>query len=95
VGGVRLEVAADDDEVFFRVIDTGPGIPPEQLDRIFDPFWQAEGGLTRRMGGTGLGLSVAHRLTELLGGELSVSSEVGEGSTFSISLPLRPSLPRR
>lgn len=94
-GGIRLEVEALGDELVFLVTDTGPGIDPGQLARVFDPFWQAEGGLTRRTSGTGLGLSVARRLTELLGGELAVASTVGRGSTFIVRLPLRPPPPAR
>lgn len=86
-GEIRLEVAVHGDEIYFRVRDTGPGISPEQMERIFDPFWQAEGGLTRRTDGTGLGLSVAQKLANLLGGELSVSSEIGVGTSFTLRLP--------
>lgn len=92
-GGIRLEAEARGEELVIRVTDTGPGIAPDQLERIFDPFWQAEVGLTRRTGGTGLGLSVARRLTRLLGGELEVVSVLDQGSTFTVRLPLRPSPP--
>lgn len=68
--------------------DTGIGIPTEKLSDIFDKFKQADGSTTREYGGTGLGLSIANQLTELMGGKLSVVSQLGVGSTFSIMVPL-------
>jgi signal transduction histidine kinase len=91
-GGVRLVASEAGDWVEFRVTDTGGGIPEEHLERIFEPFWQAEQSRTRRAEGTGLGLSVARRLTHLLGGDLLVSSRPGHGSTFTVRVPRR--LPR-
>jgi signal transduction histidine kinase len=75
--------------VLIDVADTGIGIPPEHLSRIFDPFWQVEQTPTRRYGGTGIGLGVARHLARLLGGDLMVSSAGGKGSTFTLELPLR------
>ncbi|HEX2191522.1 MAG TPA: ATP-binding protein [Longimicrobiaceae bacterium] len=92
-GEVRLALEAVGDEVVFRVEDTGPGIPPEHLERIFDPFWQVEGGSTRTAGGTGLGLSVTRRLARLLGGDVAVASRPGRGTTFSVRLPARAPAP--
>ncbi|CAN5731041.1 hypothetical protein BH23GEM3_BH23GEM3_11980 [soil metagenome] len=69
------------------VADTGMGIPAEHLERIFEPFAQVEEGHTRRKGGTGLGLTISQQLARLMGGELSVESRVGEGSTFTLRLP--------
>jgi PAS domain S-box-containing protein len=69
------------------VADTGIGIRPEHLERIWEPFWQAEDPLVRRAGGTGLGLAVARRLAQLLGGEIEARSTPGEGSTFTVRLP--------
>ncbi|MDY6804728.1 MAG: ATP-binding protein [Cyanobacteriota bacterium] len=69
------------------VEDTGIGIAPNQLDRIFDTFIQSEGQSTRKYGGTGLGLAITRRLTEMLGGKVSVQSELGKGSTFSFVFP--------
>ena len=70
-----------------EVEDTGQGIPPEALERIFEPFAQVEGGHTRRAGGTGLGLTISRRFARLMGGDLTVTSEVGRGSCFVLWLP--------
>ena len=84
---VELGVREEDGEVRLWVRDTGPGIAQENVARIFEPFWQAEPANTRTVGGTGLGLSVVRRLTQLLGGRLSVDTALGRGSTFSLHLP--------
>ena len=90
-GGVRLRALAepDADEVVFEVEDTGVGIAPEHLTRVFDAFWQVDQAPTRRAGGTGLGLHVTRRLVRLLGGDVHVRSTPGEGSSFTIRLPRR------
>jgi two-component system sensor histidine kinase BaeS len=77
-------------EVEIAVNDNGPGIPPEQLEHIFERFVRGEAGLTQRVGGTGLGLAISKSLVELHGGRLEVDSTVGIGSTFSFTLPLAP-----
>jgi signal transduction histidine kinase len=69
------------------VADTGIGIPPAHLEHVFDAFWQVEQAASRRVGGTGLGLSVTRRLARLLGGDVTVESTPGQGSTFSVRLP--------
>lgn len=93
-GQVELSVdceATDDSTLLLRiaVCDTGIGISPEGLERLFQPFTQAEESTTRRFGGTGLGLAISQRLVELLGGQLHVESEYGRGSRFSIALPVQ------
>ncbi|MEG4343326.1 ATP-binding protein [Microcoleus sp. A003_D6] len=75
--------------LIFRVSDTGIGMTDEQLEQIFKPFTQADASTTRKYGGTGLGLTISQRLCQILGGEISVESEDGKGSTFIVSLPER------
>jgi PAS domain S-box-containing protein len=92
-GGVRLSARVYDDRVALEVADTGPGIAREHLDRVFDAFWQVDQRMTRKSGGTGLGLSVARQLARLLGGDVSVRSTIGEGSLFVVDLPIMASAP--
>jgi PAS domain S-box-containing protein len=73
----------------FDVADTGIGIAPEERERIFQPFMQADGSASRRFGGAGLGLSIVRRLVDMMGGALSVQSHPGQGSVFSVELPFR------
>ena len=74
------------------VIDTGIGIKPEKLNTLFDSFTQADASTTRQFGGTGLGLAIVKQLCDLMGGQVSVSSKQGEGSTFSFTIKIQPSL---
>jgi CheY-like chemotaxis protein len=76
----------------FNVTDTGIGITPEQMSRIFEPFVQADSSISRRFGGTGLGLPISRRLAEFLGGRLEVSCPPGGGTTFALQLPLTTSV---
>jgi len=71
----------------FSVVDSGTGIPPDKLLSIFDKFTQADGSVSRKYGGTGLGLAITKKLVELHGGEMSVESELGVGTTFTVTLP--------
>ena len=90
-GWVSLHVRPDaNGGIQFDVSDSGIGMTPEHIEHIYDPFWQAEPTNTRRRGGTGLGLTVAMGLTRLLGGRLYVTSELGEGTSFSLRLPAQP-----
>lgn len=88
-GGVTLGVRAEGDVVHFDVRDTGSGIAGEDQERLFQPFTQLDSGLTRRHGGTGLGLYISRRLALLLGGRLDCESSPGEGSVFTLTLPAR------
>jgi signal transduction histidine kinase len=87
-GRVSLYLRRGKGSVRIDVEDTGIGIPPEELPRLFRPFAQVDTGLTRRHGGTGLGLYISRRLATMLGGHIEVASEPGVGSTFSVVLPL-------
>jgi PAS domain S-box-containing protein len=87
-GEIALGARVDGDAMCFEVRDTGIGIADADMEKIFDPFWQVEQTHSRRAGGTGLGLSVTRALARLLGGDVSVQSELGAGSRFEVRLPL-------
>ena len=84
-GTVRIHSSVlSEENVEITVTDTGIGIPPDELEFIFDEFRQVDGSSTRQYGGSGLGLTISRKLARLLGGAVSVVSEVGVGSTFSV-----------
>jgi len=87
-GYIELGLQTDGKMIRLHVKDTGIGISPEYHDKIFDRFRQVESSETRRYGGNGLGLAISRSLVELLGGEISIESEKGKGSTFYLKLPL-------
>ena len=86
-GTVRVEAERRTDDVCFRVTDTGMGIPEESLEMVFEEFRQVDARLSRQYGGTGLGLALTRKLVALHGGEISVESRVGEGTTFTFTIP--------
>jgi len=87
-GEVRLTAAVRTGVLEIRIADTGVGIDAGNIEHVFEPFWQAEQSATRKAGGTGLGLSVTRKLARLLGGEVTVASRAGAGTTFLLRLPL-------
>ena len=89
-GRITLSVAREGEAAVLRVADTGIGMTPEQLGRLFQRFAQADETTTRRFGGTGLGLALTRALADLLGGSIEVASRTGDGTTFTLRLPTRP-----
>jgi len=88
-GEVRVSCAVRDGVLEVSIADTGVGIPAENIEEVFELFWQAEQTATRKTGGTGLGLSVTRKLARLLGGDVTVASRVGMGTTFLLTLPMK------
>ncbi len=88
-GRIQWKISAESDVVFFDIIDTGIGIAPEQASKLFVPFRQADESITRRYGGTGLGLALSRKLAQLLGGDIQlVESQLNKGSRFQVHIPL-------
>jgi signal transduction histidine kinase len=88
-GGVEVRASMENDHFELSVSDTGPGIPPEERERIFEEFHQLDTSTTRTKGGTGLGLAISKKIIEMHGGRIWVESDVGRGSTFHFTLPVR------
>jgi signal transduction histidine kinase len=88
-GRVQLRAETAGDSILLKVIDTGVGIAPEDQERVFEKFRQAANPLTREHDGSGLGLSIVRELSKLLGGGVSLHSELGRGSTFTVRLPIQ------
>ena len=89
-GAVSLRLAVDKERAIIRIADTGIGIAASDLPHVFDRFWRGDKVRTRAEGGSGLGLAIARWIVERHGGEISVSSQPSEGSTFTVELPLAP-----
>ncbi len=87
-GEVRIDVGIAGEKLRFSVSDTGPGIASEDIGRLFQDFTQLDASSTRKFGGSGLGLALSRRLARLIGGDVTLASKVGEGSTFVLELPL-------
>ena len=85
-GEISLIISRNEDKIEFDVIDQGIGMSPSQLEKIFDPFTQADASTSRKFGGTGLGLTISREFCRLLGGDLHAESELGKGSTFNMSI---------
>ncbi|MFH1618671.1 MAG: ATP-binding protein [bacterium] len=91
-GSIKIQTRQDAKEIHITFSDTGPGIPENQISKVFDSFYQAAEYMTRKTGGLGLGLAIVRRIVEAHGGRVSVMSHEGSGSTFTISLPTNPLL---
>jgi CheY-like chemotaxis protein/anti-sigma regulatory factor (Ser/Thr protein kinase) len=89
-GGVGVTAERRGDDLVLAIRDTGPGIPPERLPVLFEEFEQGDGSASRRHEGTGLGLAITRRLVDRMGGRIEAASRPGEGSSFTVVLPLRP-----
>lgn len=87
-GGIEVSVGRRENRLLLEVTDTGIGIPPDRLPQLFEKFEQADSSTTRRFGGTGLGLAICRDLAGLMGGQISVTSRMGQGSTFRVEIPM-------
>ena len=89
-GGISVAVGRQDQSILVSVADTGPGIAPEDVERIFEPFYQGRDALYRDKGGSGLGLSISRQFVKLHGGQMWLESELGVGTSFFFTLPISP-----
>lgn len=89
-GQIRVSAAIKNDMLTFEVVDTGPGIPADKIESVFEGFRQADNSVTRKYGGTGLGLSISRSLARLMGGDLHLESRLGEGTVARVVLPFKP-----
>jgi len=92
-GDVRLSVRRNGTEIFYEVRDSGIGMTPEQLAKLFEAFAQAEKSTSKRFGGTGLGLAISRQFCRLMGGDITVSSEPGKGTAFTVRVPVQVAEP--
>ncbi len=90
-GTIFLKVWLGEKQIHFRVVDSGIGMSPEVLERLFQRFEQADSSISRRFGGSGLGLYISYSLARIMGGDIEVESSEGKGSSFQLSLPYRQS----
>ena len=86
-GTITLKARRDRSNMVFDIVDTGVGMTPEQMGRLFQSFSQADASTSKKYGGTGLGLALSRKFCQLMGGDLTVSSEFGKGSTFTVTIP--------
>jgi PAS domain S-box-containing protein len=87
-GSIRVSLTQDRQDLVLRVSDTGVGIPEDQAERVFERFYQVDGSMSRRFGGAGLGLALVKEVVEIHGGSVTLESVVGQGSTFTVTLPV-------
>ena len=92
-GKVTVTVSCHDNDAVIAIADTGIGIPPRDIEKLGRPFEQVENQFTKSKGGSGLGLAISRSLVELHGGSLAIKSEVGQGTTVTVTLPTSASKP--
>jgi signal transduction histidine kinase len=93
-GTIAIDARQEDGNLSISVADTGIGMTPEQMSKLFQEFSQADASTTRKYGGTGLGLAISKRFCQMMGGDITVASEPARGSTFTIRLPRMVKAPK-